>query len=1091
MKSLLQITLLIAFALFSSINVQGQSITVNLSNYPSYCAGSIIDVPVTLSGNFGSNNVFKLKLKTKNYGGSPDSTFYVQASNSVSPLKFQLPKLYSKSTSSGIYTYDLSVEATNPIILSNIVIVQMNFLPQVQLLVALNSQGYTFPRDEYMNPNVGKRISVNIFAGVDDNSFRFKLNDSLTYSGFIFVNPPATFTYSIAKVWNSCGIGRILGSNVETVKVNPFKIKIATVLPTNVCEDKKVKIKFDYVGSFNSNNQFLMDLTNAKGDTLTTLTTITEDSTNIYAILPNSLSANFYRVRVRATSPEAASSYFQIKVLPKPRIEFVWIPPYPEPIAYNYPMQLRLNLYGTNFGVVKPTFIKFSDGTSTKNFGYFTGVNSGYLSDVYFDLKPNLYYKIDSLVTTCGVLRDYTVTGERSWNVKDDFYIHPLPKRVYCEGEQIKFKIKSNFAFGQNNNFTINFYDTYRILIITLPVSVVGDSLVATVPILIGNGFNSGLTFTITSTQPQMTSAFNWDYFTINKKPEFRLLSSSTTTLAPALISIQGFAKGINPLTLIVNNGVEDKIYKFNNYSQGNEERIGSINIFASKSQNIFIKKIENICGNSTFSPPINHSIIVTNPYPNYMVFTNSNELNNLCLGNSYLAKFDTIGRFTANNIFIITLKINGIDYEIGRGNKSPISINIPPNLPIGSNTALFGDITLSASTISLSNQQNVERTFNTTITSNHTLSFYSVVVNGNYVSQEAFPINKTIKILKNDKVTLSLNSNKSISYSYKINGKWFYQINETGYGNIIFFDIETNKDTTLILESVSSFCGTFLVRDTLIIKVKKFRILSSVALTSDVETTNLCQGDKLEVFFGIEGEIQNRPIDYKIYITVNNSLLELPIITKKVGSYIVKIPDFPYYGGYRITILPSTSNSDFASYFYTPRIYIDRKVNVKLTGMDDSEIGWYDENATWAYIKATQINTQGVSWWAKLEEINTQVVNNISYQSPIITVNKSSSIFKIKDVESACGYGLGIGQVTLKRCYDSLNLPSYFSYITDREIYSNGYINFFGNLPFISPYFKTLLSAKTFSEFLPGFEVNKINTQSFTVEQKGCVVTR
>ena len=1071
----------IIFILRFSHSVYSQSITVNITNYPSFCYGKTIEIPVTLTGSWGTNNVFNLKL-TRSIYGKPDTTVIVSALNQTSPLRFQLPQIYAFERTGYNALHTLKIEATNPSISSNSVYSYFKYLPQIDLKIPMNSSyydPYLNSPDEYINPGLTKYLLTYIYPGIDDNSTQFRLNNGLIFSNsaVAWVTPTSTYTYKINEVWNSCGTGRIIGNNSVTVRVNPFKIKNASVVPSIICQDKKIRIKFDYVGKFNAINQFLIDLSNETGDTVRTLTTTIEDSTNVYATLPENLKVGMSRVRVRATSPDAASSYYSIRTTASPKIDLQWFRPYPEPIAFNYPLSLRVNITSDS----RPLLVKFSDGTIVKDF------RGSSLADITLKAKPDFLYKVDSLVTECGVIKNVSVTGERTWDVKTDFYVEPLPKLEYCEGETLKFKMKSDYIFGQNNAFTFTLFDGFNTQLYSTSAAVTGDSLSVILPSFsIFQSQNSSLYFKISASNPTVISSKTVEYITIRRKPSFRFSDASQTVSTPAYVSIGTLRRGISPMTIKVQQGTSNKTYKFSGTSNDFFEQDTYISTSALKTQNFSVSEATNVCGTTTYSPPLTHTINVTNPYQKYMYFTNIEEFSTMCLGGSYVVKFDTVGQFSNNNVFIVNLKLNGIIYELGRGNQSPLTITIPNNLPTNNGSA-FGNIVLESSTFSVPNQYDINRSFNATFFENHKVSFSYVTLNEYSTGYTPLPINKKIEAIKNDNIKLYLNSNFDIPYRYKVNNKWFSSTQDSYYGNHTnaLIDINIQRDTIFQLQEIDGACGIVVSRDTFEIKVKKYRAKS--VISSNV----LCQGDQFEVFFGIEGNEKSSLNNYKIYIeNTSKWRLELPIIEKKSTSYIVKIPEFPFSCNCFIKILPNSNDStNFAKNYLNTEALIRRKANVKITGLDGSDIAWYDGNRTSAFLTATAVGVNYVEWWAIYENVNGYDKNNISYTYPIQSINSSPATYRIKDVESWCGYGTGTGLVTAKKCYPSIN-PYDYNYISNGDVYSSGFMRF--NNPYsipVSLQFNTIVSAKTFSEFLPGFEVKNSNTRNFLVEKKGCSV--
>ncbi len=278
-------------------------------------------------------------------------------------------------------------------------------------------------------------------------------------------------------------------------------------------------------------------------------------------------------------------------------------------------------------------------------------------------------------------------------------------------------------------------------------------------------------------------------------------------------------------------------------------------------------------------------------------------------------------------------------------------------------------------------------------------------------------------------------------------------------------------------------------MRDTFEVKVKKYRINSMTA------TQYLCQGDQVEVFFGIEGDSVNRPTDFKMYIPYNNSLLELPIIAKKQCSYIVKIPEFPLSERFSIKILPSNPlDAVFFAKNYNAEasIKINRKVNLKLSALDGLSTLFYDNSSFWATLKVNELNARGVEWTVRIESIDGYEKTGTNNVYPQINIMAYATTYVINDVVSDCGYGQATGSVTLKRCYKDLFLPNYRSTVYQKEIFSGSFIWANSNTSLnLTPNDSILLSPTTYAEFSSGFEVKNTNTQSFITDIKGCIVIR
>ena len=1078
-----------------SFNINSQSITLLSNNYSSYCAGSTIEIPVNLSGAWNSNNVFRLKLNNKfSISYRSDTTFYVQAENNQSPLRFKLPALYNNDD---YYPqnqdFTIVIQSTNPMVNSNSQTVTLKKLPSVKLLGAIDGLvGIQF--NEYRNPDVPKMIKTFFSTGTDDNTCRFKLNDSTVISGGIFnVSPTSNYTYSVMRIWNSCGLGRVLGNNSITVKVNPFRIKNASIIPNEICENRKIRIKFDYEGQFNPNNQFLVDLCNRTGDTVRVLNTFTEDSTNVYADIPSNIPAGNYAVRVRGTSPDMASSYYEITIQPKPIIEISGYANQ-EPFPINFPLGIRVQVYG---GTINPIFVRLSDGSAVRNWKQYSGgpTGTGYLSDLTINIKPNKYYTIDSVFTSCGVLTDYTVIGAKTFDVLEDFYIHPLPKKEYCEGEKIRFKVKSDYTFTENNNFTLNLY-SLNTLFLTLPVTVVGDSLEASLPSSAQLPLYSyeDFYFSISSSSPQKTSTKTLEGIIIKRKPDFSLISTSSTLSTPGLVYMYGNVSGNKTFKATINDGVLDQEYVC--YPEYNESHIysglrrGFVKIYATKTQTFSLKSITNVCGTKTFPSPLTYTTVVSSSPSKYIKFTNLEKLQSISRDKAYVVNFDTIGTFSANEQFIVYLKYNGLSYEVGRGQQSPITINISDSFPTFTYT-INGILEIQPSL-----QTNIQsQQLQTTLYNKIEAIFDYVTISPGYGIPITQTPKKTVYALKDDEVTIYISQTLINCEEYKMNGKWKWRSSSENNGYFLV-KFKITKDTTLYLEAIRDGHNEYIAIDTLNIKIKKFRI------SSNVIGLDLCQGDKVEVFFKVEGDNYNQPPnDFKVLMKYRNDFLlnkdttvrELPVIQKKQGSYIVKIPDFPYSGNnYKIQIVPTVgSDIDFATYATLPNIRVLRKVKIGLTAMDGSNIVWDDGASTGVNIKASpyNMNLQGTYWSGTVTQINGTQEMGISSSYPIQNVLSSPSVFRIRNVQNQCGYGEGIGTVEIKRCRRDLSIYNSY-YQTEKEIFSSSYIRIFQMSPytlFVDTKYK--FSAKTFAELQTGLEIKGNDIHSFDLEIKGCIV--
>ncbi|HEY0109374.1 MAG TPA: hypothetical protein VGB67_07065, partial [Fibrella sp.] len=135
----------------------------------------------------------------------------------------------------------------------------------------------------------------------------------------LVVSPQQNTSYQIARVTNSCGIGR--SSGVVSVTVLPplaNEIRVASVGPqggvSEICQGGSIRVAHTPKGQFAPDNKFTIYLSDSTGQNYRPLATQPVDATTLSAALPaDVLPGMGYRVRIGATNPDllgASSSTF-------------------------------------------------------------------------------------------------------------------------------------------------------------------------------------------------------------------------------------------------------------------------------------------------------------------------------------------------------------------------------------------------------------------------------------------------------------------------------------------------------------------------------------------------------------------------------------------------------------------------------------------------------------------------------------------------------------------------------------------------------------------------------------------------------------
>ncbi len=1083
----------LAIALLKLFPTYSQSIINDGPNYSPICVGSILNVPVTLTGTFSSNNRFTLNLI--NYARSGDTTIHLVALNNESPLQFQLPNIVASSKTGNGYIFQYSISSTSPIAVSNEKTLILNLTPSIALRKPLQRVPDFFGSsydviNDYCSVGSYRKIPYELYAGNTNNDTYFETNTNTrittSYSGILQVTPTQNTTYQISQVANSCGSGQIIQPNNVSIKINPFKIKITDIFPTIICEEKKINVYIDYEGVFDSSNQFFLELANRKGDTIRVLTTTMVNQKQFSTTLSDSLTSGVYFIRLRATNPDLATDYFPIRVYGKPNIALGWPSVMSNPIDYKKNIPIRIVSWDSD-DIQYPLFMKFSDGTKCT---FFTGISGGRMADIVIKPTESVYFKLDSLVMSCGTSKKFTITGERNILVNKDFYVEDLPKNEYCTGETVRLKLTPSIPFGSQNSFRAK-------------IMIERGSTVY-VPVLQGNEgyweftipddsyFEGGswlFTFQIEGTNPTQISTVYHTGIVVHRQPDLRIITPTALITSPNITShYLVMKKGVPPASVVLTNGQ----YDFTTKTWGVEE-VGetyeSIGIPVLKSTNFKIKSISNSCGTKQFSPTKDFTIAVQNQAQRVIYLKKAPTYS--CLGASYRLEIDTVGIFQPNDEFIVKLVYTNLysqvfTYEIGRARSKFIDIQIPSTIPlnVGLNTC---SIVVSST---LTENENLAYSLRSAITQISSTQSARFVMDTPYPYINQANSTKLITLLNGESLGITVESQivmRSDTFRVKINNKWFtnnYSNSSSQiYAQPFISVIKPVADTILALESMEYRCGITPQSDTIKIVVKK-----NIIEVKAIQFGFRCQNSLIDIYFNVEGDKTNLPPNFRFYFIPDydkSKRFEAEVISSTSLKTTLKIPDMPYEGFFRVEVVPTLNQNDFFIRNIGEQIYIRRTHSVKISGKDGSSIAWADGQNSHVPIKFETLTSFNPSWYGVVQSnapyyyYDANIANDGSRIYFESVVSAPGYTYSLKSVESDCGYGSATGNVTVKNCYKDLQLPFY---------------NAFGNEYFSSTYIKsydsnntsTLYSSQSFVDLLPGF-ISQNPTTLFDVQILGC----
>ncbi|RYC72174.1 T9SS type A sorting domain-containing protein [Spirosoma sordidisoli] len=157
--------------------------------------------------------------------------------------------------------------------------------------------------------NLGIEVPLKLaFTGV--GPYRYRLSNGLagtaTKDTTLLVLPERTTTYRVAEVSNKCGLGQPGGASA-TITVAIPEIQTLDLAASSVCAGTSVSTGFTTTGVFNPGSVFRLQIARVEADsTKNDFITIGNQTINgqISGVIPTSIAAGTYRVRVMATNPK-------------------------------------------------------------------------------------------------------------------------------------------------------------------------------------------------------------------------------------------------------------------------------------------------------------------------------------------------------------------------------------------------------------------------------------------------------------------------------------------------------------------------------------------------------------------------------------------------------------------------------------------------------------------------------------------------------------------------------------------------------------------------------------------------------------------
>ena len=780
------------------------------------------------------------------------------------------------------------------------------------------------------------------------------------YSIYFNVQVGETKTFKLKSISNICGTVSTTDNRGLTVYVNrpaDYDITLKNP-PTKLCVGEKTKIYFKTFGTFKTENEYKVELTQYG----VTKIIGTGKSSPIDVVIPDvNLNNNTnYTIRVVASAPTTISDNPYITINTKPSISLSL----GSTLEFGTLVdeEVTFNLYGSTGGATN-SFI-FSDGSTFK----------GGQQQVVRQFKSSTNFSIKSVSNECGI-----------GTAADNFYkINIVPFKIYSTMDNTIYCTESYY------NYNYGIYGAKELNVtFNLQISPQKDSIFTD---LVTNSSENPIRYKIPSTLKEGNYLLRLVSNTAVKvysqitgwQVKLPIKANLTAPDGSNAVSIEGGTSvnlkysisGTTPVSTIL---VDDKDQIFRGVlSYDNNQSLTPI-----KSTTYTLKSLENTCGYGIGTGSVKVTI-----KPSITV----NQLNiyTICSGKDITVNASSFGEFDAGNTFKFTL----IDSKKNRFDVSEVSLlsgetklKIPNNLsydtyqlevsstkPIvtktyGNNLSVITlpDATISGNTIINSGQQT-----------------YISVVNSNTKNNPSY-YDDAIYVLSND------------TQGY------------TSYGKLV--NVRPTKTTTYTLKSITNSCGIGKVSGSATVTVNPLTDKSINTNFGVYSATYVCAGGQQYVYFDAQGtfSVTNK---FLAQISDKNGENFKDIVSEGDKSPLkVTIPEDLSEGeNYRIRIIASDKDVSSSANIYSLNLF---KVS---TATLDSTTYLFSEGKP----VNVKINLTGTAPWSVkfgLEELSATTYRATA--SPfVIKLNPLSPIaYKVFSVNDAYCVGkvLGIGIVKLE----------------------------------------------------------------------------
>lgn len=261
------------------------------------CSGIPFQVAFSATGVFKAGNKFSVQLADKSGDFKTIST-----TDTLSPLVANIPASIIPGK------YKLRVASAEPVVFSE----EAEVTIASPAMITLKGDSVRIKDGQSAFLNFDLKGGGPWFVLLSDGTFENYISSS---SHKIEVKPKYTTTYKINSAGGMCGVGQFSGSVTVHVQSPPPSIAMESPVQSTICAGGEIEIPLKTTGRFNTNNKFVVQMTDKKGNFKDLQTTFENGILKARISSAQNDSISSQSIRIVSTSPVIQSQVRQIKVI--------------------------------------------------------------------------------------------------------------------------------------------------------------------------------------------------------------------------------------------------------------------------------------------------------------------------------------------------------------------------------------------------------------------------------------------------------------------------------------------------------------------------------------------------------------------------------------------------------------------------------------------------------------------------------------------------------------------------------------------------------------------------------------------------------